>query len=158
MANSRNGIPRHTDIPRNGWDLLGMHNFRMLLGHFLGQSPQKLLFLWQCWVFCCWGAGGGGGEGRPTIQRFPYVWQGWSQHRKGLPYSGHHQCYISIPILKQSATTLKIVIRCTSTPLPPKKRMPLFISGQKKKRNKKVNNFKSHLSVGFFTRNYTCLA
>ena len=99
------------------------------------------------------------GEGKPTIQRFPYVWQGWSQHRKGLPYSGHHQCYISIPILKQSATTLKIVIRCTSTPLPPPKKMhATFYFRTKKRRNKKVNNFKSHLSVGFFTRNYTCLA
>lgn len=46
------------------------------------------------------------------------------------------------------------------TPSPKKKtHMPLFFFNFRTKVNdEKANNFKSHLSVGFLTRNYTCLA
>ena len=43
-ANSRDGIPGPTDIPRKVRDLLGMHNFRMLLGHFPGAALKNSCF------------------------------------------------------------------------------------------------------------------
>ena len=153
MANSRDGIPGHTDIPRNGWDLLGMHNFRTLLGHFLGWSPQKLLFLWQCWVF---------GEVRG----------GKAHHSKVSLCMARLKSTQKRPPLLRTSSVLHLhsnsETKCYNfkdcyplyihPPPPPKKMHATFYFRTKKRRNKKVNNFKSHLSVGFFTRNYTCLA
>lgn len=67
--------------------------------------------------------------------------------QKRPPYSGHHQCYSSISILKQSATNFKDWLSLYIHPSPKNACHFLF---QDKKQNKKVNNFKSHLSVGFF--------
>lgn len=47
------------------------------------------------------------------------------------------------------------------TPSPKKKKNPhatFFFNFRTKVNDEKANNFKSHLSVGFLTRNYTCLA
>jgi hypothetical protein len=45
-----------------------------------------------------------------------------------------------------------------SHPSPPEKNPTCHFSFQDKVNDENANNFKSHLSVGFLTRNYTCLA
>lgn len=52
-AKHKDGIPGHSNIPRKGQYLLGMHNFRMLSGHVQGQPSKTPVSLA---VLSFWGA------------------------------------------------------------------------------------------------------
>lgn len=60
--------------------------------------------------------------------------------------------YIHLPGKK------KMFLKATSPPPPKKPTCHFFFYFRTKVNDEKANNFKSHLSVGFLTRNYTCLA